>query len=85
VRCPGCRRCFCRECVTEHDERLLCAACLKRLAGAGERKRGRLAWAKGALAGALGLLLAWLVFYGIGQILVQIPADREEGAAWQRR
>jgi hypothetical protein len=85
VRCPGCRRSFCRECVTEHDERLLCAACLTKLAGERVRKRGRLAWAKGALAGALGLLLAWLFFYGIGQILVQIPASQDEGTAWQRR
>jgi hypothetical protein len=85
VRCPGCRRYFCRECVTEHDERLLCAACLKRFAQAGVEKRGRLGWAKGALAGALGLLLAWLVFYAAGQILAEIPADMDEGAAWQRR
>jgi len=46
---------------------------------------GRLAWVKGALAGALGLLLAWLFFYGIGQALVQIPAPQDEGSAWQRR
>ena len=85
MRCPGCRRYFCRECATEHDERLLCADCLKRLAAKRVRKSGRLAWVKGALAGALGLLLAWLLFYGIGQILVQIPAAEDEGTAWQRR
>jgi len=85
VRCPGCRRYFCRECVTEHDERLLCAVCLNRLPGEGPRRRGRLAWVKGALAVALGLLLAWLFFYGIGQALAQIPVEREEGSAWQRQ
>jgi hypothetical protein len=85
VRCPGCRRCFCRECATEHDERLLCADCLKRLAAKRAQKGGRLAWVKGAVAGALGLLLAWLFFYGIGQLLVQIPSAQDEGSAWQRR
>ncbi|HEY1205377.1 MAG: rhomboid family protein [Bryobacteraceae bacterium] len=85
MRCPGCRRYFCRECATEHDERLLCAECLKRLAAKGVRKGGRLAWVKGALAGALGLLLAWLFFYGIGQLLVQITAAQDEGSGWQRR
>jgi len=85
VRCPECRRYFCRECATEHDERLLCAECIKRLSAKRAGKGGRLAWAKGALAGALGLLLAWLFFYGIGQVLMQIPAAQDEGTAWQRR
>jgi cell division septal protein FtsQ len=71
--------------VTEHDERLLCAACLERLASARSRKSGRLAWAKRALAGVLGLLLAWLVFYGVGQTLTQMPAEFDEGTAWQRQ
>ena len=26
--CPECRRYFCRECVTEHEDKVLCAACL---------------------------------------------------------
>jgi drug/metabolite transporter (DMT)-like permease len=71
--------------VTEHDERLLCAACLNRLLGGRARRRSRLGWAKGALASALGLLLAWLFFYGMGQVLVQIPAAQDEGTAWQHR
>jgi hypothetical protein len=85
VRCPACRRYFCRECVTEHDERLLCAACLERLANSGARKQGRLAGTRRALAAALGLMLAWLVFYGIGQFLARIPAQMDQGTAWQRR
>jgi len=28
-RCPICQRYFCRECVTEHDDRVLCVECLK--------------------------------------------------------
>ena len=31
ARCPECGRFFCRECVTEHEGRLLCAACIGRL------------------------------------------------------
>jgi hypothetical protein len=85
VRCPECRRTFCRECATEHEERLLCADCIKRLSAKRAGKGGRLAWVKGALAGALGLLLAWLFFSGIGQALMQIPAAQDEGTTWQRR
>ena len=85
MRCLECRRYFCRECATEHDERLLCAECIKRLSAKRAGKRGRLAWVKSALAGALGLLLAWLFFYAIGQVLIEIPAAQDEGTAWQRR
>ena len=28
ARCPECGRFFCRECITEHDDRVLCAVCL---------------------------------------------------------
>ena len=85
MRCPECRRYFCRECATEHDERLLCADCLKRFSAKRAGKGGRLAWGKGAVAGVLGLLLAWLFFYGIGQVLTRVPAAQDEGTAWQRR
>lgn len=27
ARCPVCTRDFCRECVTEHDHRMLCRSC----------------------------------------------------------
>jgi uncharacterized paraquat-inducible protein A len=66
-RCPECGRSFCRECVTEHQARLLCAACLARVARQAEspslaRRR--------ALPAALllgGILLAWLLFFGAGE------------------
>src|SRR5438132_254763 len=41
ARCPECKRFFCRECVTEHEDRLICAACLKKLAKATARRRVR--------------------------------------------
>jgi hypothetical protein len=28
ARCPECGHYFCRECITEHDERVICASCL---------------------------------------------------------
>ncbi len=43
ARCPECQRYFCRECVTEHDERLLCASCLRKLLerSSPDKRRGR--------------------------------------------
>ena len=30
ARCPECHHFFCRECITEHDDRVLCTGCLKK-------------------------------------------------------
>lgn len=32
ARCPHCRGTFCRECVTDEDDRLACPPCLRRMA-----------------------------------------------------
>ena len=29
ARCPSCKNDFCRECITEHDGKMLCVNCLK--------------------------------------------------------
>ncbi|MGA2596933.1 MAG: rhomboid family protein [Bryobacteraceae bacterium] len=84
ARCPVCRNSFCRECVTEHQGRVVCTACLKQLhstKGASQRKLLRLV--SGVLPIA-GLLLAWLVFYSAGRILTLIPADVHDGTAWSK-
>ncbi|HUE02176.1 MAG TPA: hypothetical protein VMR62_21580 [Bryobacteraceae bacterium] len=76
-RCPACGRHFCRECVTEHETRLLCAACLLALAqvAPASRSPGRSLWTPVAAAG--GLLLSWLVFYIGGEILLELAAHAE--------
>jgi hypothetical protein len=83
ARCPECGQFYCRECVTEHDGRVICALCLKRLAGEGQRKHrgiGRLGRVAGAL---LGVAAAWAFFYWTGQALLRIPAEYHEGALWK--
>ena len=77
ARCPGCARPFCRECVSEHDDRLLCAACLRREAAAATQARplrdySTLTRTLGALA---GLALAGLFFYAIGSALASFDND----------
>ena len=79
VRCPGCRRFFCRECVTEHAERWLCADCLRRGRARLDRRRpARVGWGTIGQA-ATALLLAWLFFYGVGKALVAVPVSVHEG------
>jgi hypothetical protein len=73
-RCPGCQRFFCRECVTEHESRLLCASCLKGAAQAVPERRRRARRMLAPLAALAGLFLSWLIFYGAGQLLMEITA-----------
>jgi hypothetical protein len=77
-RCPSCSRFFCRECVTEHDERLLCAACvLKAVTAQKPTHSWRRRWLLRAAAAA-GLALAWTAFYGAGRALSEISARIRE-------
>jgi hypothetical protein len=80
-RCPACGRPFCRECVSEHEARLLCAACLSAQARARLPRRRRFASAAYAIT---GMLLAWMLIYGAGRTLVLI-AGRMQEAAWEER
>jgi hypothetical protein len=81
ARCPDCHRHFCRECVAEHGERLLCAGCLaKRIAP--ERSRDFRAW-KAAWRGlqiAAMVLLLWFIFFLVGRLLGSLPAATHDAA-----
>jgi hypothetical protein len=81
-RCPACGRPFCRECVTEHRARLLCAACLEKAARRSSTGRGRRLFP--ALMLLAGLLLSWACFLGAGAGVSAIVL-RMERAAWQSR
>ncbi len=83
ARCTGCHRYFCRECITEHDGRLLCAACLARLAAATPAARLRrfrpLRWG----AACAALLALWLAYLCLGKLLLRLPSDFHEGVFWE--
>ncbi len=78
ARCPECSRFFCRECITEHEDRLVCASCLQRLTGASEepRPRRRLFSFAGPIVFAFtSLLVAWFSFYMLGRFLLTLPSE----------
>ena len=84
ARCPGCGQSYCRECVVEHGERMLCAACV-RLASARQAERaGWLSAAWRAAQAAAGVFFLWVVFFAAGRILLAIPASFHEGEVWKR-
>jgi hypothetical protein len=89
ARCPACGRFFCRECVTEHAGRLLCASCLHALAQpAGELRRFSLrtllrpAGAAAAMAG--GFFLLWGFYTLAGVLLSAIPHRFHDSTAFER-
>jgi len=83
ARCPECNQFFCRECITEHEDRVLCAACLKKLAPKPLAQRVGLAQVFGLAQCALGLLVAWYFFFLIGVGLSRLPDSFHEGTLWQ--
>ena len=82
ARCPSCGGFFCRECIVEHEGRLLCTSCLARESASAKARQGNWAGARRQLMLAAATLAAVLVFYGIGSILLDIPPDFHEGTIW---
>jgi hypothetical protein len=83
ARCPGCKQFFCRECITEHDDRVLCAGCLKKLAAVPLTKRPAFVGVIRIAQCALGILIAWFFFFLIGESLVRLPDSFHEGTVWR--
>lgn len=82
ARCPRCRHCYCRECITEHDEKIICASCLAQLARprkSAARLISLLTVPTGFLAGFLAI---WLFFHLLGRGLLLLPDKFHEGTVW---
>jgi hypothetical protein len=72
VQCPSCKRYFCRECVTEHQGRMICVSCVTTSIATQPGAAFKPGW---ILTSAAGLLIAWLIFYYLGQSLARIPSE----------
>jgi hypothetical protein len=83
ARCPECKKFFCRECITEHDDRVVCTACLKKLTHAPSSRRFAFAQIIRFAAAAAAIFIAWFFFYLIGDLLLKIPASVHEGTLWK--
>jgi hypothetical protein len=77
ARCPSCQRFYCRECVTEHEGRMMCANCVARLRAPQVRRRSSgVVW---SMFSVVGVLMAWLIFYYLGMGLARIPSTFHGG------
>jgi hypothetical protein len=85
ARCPQCQRFFCRECVSEHDDRILCAACLRQLLTPPPvRHRGNFRVLVTLAQSALAVALIWFFFFLVGKGLLAIPTSFHEGTLWEK-
>jgi hypothetical protein len=84
ARCPECGNFYCRECIAEHEDRVVCAACLRKMLRRTERKKNPIfTWTARAGAFGVSLFVGWLAFYWVGKILLSIPANVHDGTLWQ--
>jgi hypothetical protein len=82
AQCPACRKYFCRECITEHDDRVICASCLRKLARVPLLQRRGFVSVVRLSQCLVGLLLAWFFFYLVGEGLLALPTSFHEGTLW---
>jgi len=83
ARCPECGQSFCRECITEHDDRVVCAACLKKLTQQPLVRYTAFAWLLRFTQCVFGILVVWFFFFLIGDGLSKLPDSFHEGTLWQ--
>lgn len=86
ARCPECRQFYCGECITEHEGRLKCAACLaKEAETAPSRSRGRgiVSFLATLLQAVVAVAVCWLLFYLFAQTMGDMPDDFHDGTIWE--
>jgi len=83
ARCLECGQFFCRECVTEHDDRVICTVCLRKLARKPLTQRRGFILLRQIGQVLAALILAWFFFYIIGETLAAMPDSFHEGDLWK--
>ncbi len=87
ARCPECSRFFCRECVTSHQGRAICASCLEKLAPGrastqDETTRRGLRTIGSYLVRCVHVVVVvfvlWSFFYVLGRSLLVVPTALHE-------
>jgi len=86
AKCRSCGGYFCRECITEYDAELYCAACLQRTT---QLKTKSVAKTRGRwfspLITCLAILFVWAIFFLLGTWVAQLPPPTQRHSPWQAR
>jgi hypothetical protein len=70
--------------VTEHEDRVICAACLKQLARVPLLQRPALVRLRHAGQCLVGGLLLWFTFYLLASGLASLPDSFHQGTLWKK-
>ena len=81
--CTSCGRSYCRECITEHDDRMMCTSCLSKFMQSASGRFFDTSDILTAGAALAGVFAAWLAFYYLAQMLIAIPTPFHDGTVWQ--
>jgi uncharacterized paraquat-inducible protein A len=82
ARCPECRHYYCRECITEHDDRVVCASCLAKLTRKKEKRAGSWDLAPRVALVLVAFILVFLIVFFLGDALLSIPSQFHEAGGW---
>lgn len=82
ARCPECEHYYCRECVTEYGDGILCAACLNKQAKKTVTSKSRIGGVLKLGQCIVAVFMLWFIFLGLGRALLSMPDDFHEGTYW---
>ncbi len=82
ARCPECARFYCRECVTEHEGRVLCVRCLEKLHVEVEKAARRWPVALLTAQAAAAVTVLWFTFFALADGIARLPDEFHEGKLW---
>ena len=82
AKCPHCNRFYCRECITEHNRKLVCSKCLEEITSKDEKKSNTMVALCEFLIMLIGFSGVMFILAILGWFLMQIPNDIHTGAKW---
>ena len=69
--------------MAEHDDRMFCASCIEKLLRPSSSMRISFSDIFAGAQSLLGIVITWLVFYYLGQMLLSLPSSFHDGTLWQ--
>jgi uncharacterized paraquat-inducible protein A len=82
ARCPECGKYYCRECITEHDDRVLCASCLAKLTRAKEKKTRSWTLVPRVALALVAMAVIFVLILLAGNALLSIPSSFHNAGGW---
>ena len=86
ARCPECGRSYCRECVVEHEDRIICSSCLAKITAAAAKPAHTWSFRPVLRFAAVfsGLIITWFIYFSLGRSLLAIPDEWHAETMWRK-